>query len=52
LNGPWEGYDTTGTDVAAMNAALGPLLARHGLEVRDRAGIERVVRLLAGPLGL
>jgi hypothetical protein len=52
LNGPWEGYDTTVTDVATMNAALGPLLAHYGLEVRDRAGIDRVVRHLTGQLGL
>lgn len=52
LSGPWEGYDSTATDVATTNAALGPLLAHYGLEVRDRAGIERVVRLLAGELGL
>ncbi|MDF1521527.1 MAG: M28 family peptidase [Trueperaceae bacterium] len=52
MTGPWEGYDTMTTDVATMNAALEPLLARYGLEVRDRAGIERVVRLLAGSLGL
>ena len=52
LDGPWEGYDTTATDVATVNAALGPLLAHYGVEVRDRAGIERVVRLLAGQLGL
>ena len=52
LAGPWEGYDTTATDLATMNAALGPLLGHYGLEVRDRAGIERVVRLLADQLGL
>ncbi len=52
LKGPWEGYDTTATDVATINAALGPLLVHHGLEVRDRAGIERVVGLLTGRLGL
>ncbi len=52
LNGPWEDYDTTPTDLATMSAALGPLLAHYGLELRDRAGIERVVRLLAGQLGL
>ncbi|MFN2323017.1 MAG: M28 family peptidase [Trueperaceae bacterium] len=52
LKGPWEGYDTTDTDVATTNAALGPLLTHYGLEVRDRVGIERVVQLLARQLGL
>lgn len=48
LDGPWEGYDTTATDVATMRAALGSLLATNGLELESRRDIDRVVGLLLG----
>jgi hypothetical protein len=46
LAGPWEGYDTTATDIATMRAALGPLLDGLGIELRSRSDIDRVVALL------
>lgn len=52
LDGPWEGRDTTDLDVATMRAALGPLLDGHGLALRDRGDVDRVVELLMGRLGL
>jgi hypothetical protein len=52
LAGPWEGYDTTPTDLATMRAALGPLLGGLGVALEDRRSIERVVALLLGRLGL
>ena len=52
LEGPWEGHDTTDLDVATMRAALGPLLDGHGLELRDRSDVDRVVGFLMGQMGL
>jgi len=52
LAGPWEGYDTTPTDLATMRAGLGPLLASLGIELRDRRDIDRAVVLLLERWGL
>jgi len=46
LDGPWEGYDTTATDIATMRASLGPLLDGFGARLESRSDIERVVALL------
>ena len=46
LSGPWEGYDTTPTDLATMRAALGSLRARLGLPLETRADIDRVAATL------
>jgi len=46
LAGPWEGYDTTSTDLATMRAGLGPLLVSQRIELRDRGDIERVAAVL------
>ena len=46
LDGPWEGYDTTATDLELMRETLGPLAGRMGLQLRDRSDIERVAALL------
>jgi len=52
LEGPWEGYDTTETDLELLRAAMGPIAARAGLALRDRGDIDRLVALLIGQLGL
>ena len=46
LDGPWEGYDTTATDIATMRASLGPLLDGFGTRLESRPDIDRVVALL------
>jgi len=46
LSGPWEGYDTTPTDLVTMRAAVGPLLARLGVPLETRADIDRVAATL------
>ena len=46
LDGPWEGYDTTETDIATMRASLGPLLDSFGTRLESRPDIDRVVALL------
>ena len=52
FEGPWEGYDTTETDLELLRDGLGPIAASHGLALRNRADIERLVSLLTGRLGL
>ncbi len=52
LQGPWEGYDTTPTDLATMRRGLGEVLSMYGIELHDRADIERVVSILMGRMGL
>lgn len=52
LAGPWEGYDTTPTDLETMRAGLGALLDARGIELRDRDDIERVAGLLRQHWGL
>ena len=47
-DGPWEGFDTTATDIATMRAALAPLLDGYGIALASRRDIERVVALLLG----
>ena len=46
LDGPWESFDTTATDIATMRAALAPLLDGFGIQLASRRDIERVVALL------
>ena len=52
LAGPWEGYDTTSTDLATMRAGMGALLDAHGIGLRDRRDIDRVAGLLLQHWGL
>lgn len=52
LGGPWEGYDTTTTDLETMRAAFGPFLAQQGLTLNGREDIVRAVHLLTSSLGL
>jgi hypothetical protein len=51
LDGPWEGYDTTATDVATLRAAAGAWLETHGVPLRSREDIDRIARLLLRQLG-
>ena len=46
LDGPWEGYDTTATDLELMRETLGSLADAMGLPLRDRRDIERIAGLL------
>lgn len=46
LDGPWEGYDTTPTDLATMNAAMGGYLRLLGGRPESRADIERIAARL------
>ncbi len=46
LDGPWEAYDTTTTDITTMRAALAPLLDAFGIGLESRRDIDRVVALL------
>ncbi len=49
---PWEGYDTTLTDLATMHARLGPLLASLGIELPDRRDIDRAAAVVLERWGL
>lgn len=52
LIGPWEGYDTTPTDVATLRAAAGAWLDARGIPLQGRADIDRVASLLLQQLGV
>lgn len=52
LDGPWEGYDTTATDVATLRAAAGEWLDAHGIPLRGRADIDRIAGLLLVQFGV
>lgn len=46
LEGPWEGYDTTATDLATMRRGLGPLVRTMGEKLESRRDIDRVAAIL------
>jgi Zn-dependent M28 family amino/carboxypeptidase len=52
LAGPWEGYDTTATDLRTMRAALGGMAASLGVTLESRDDIERLAGLLVPEMGL
>lgn len=52
LDGPWEGYDTTPTDLRTMRAALGGLASRLGMTLENRADIDRLAWFLVHEVGL
>lgn len=52
LAGPWEGYDTTRTDLTTMRATLGPLLRLLGAKLEGREDIDRVAEIVRRRLGL
>jgi hypothetical protein len=52
LHGPWEGYDTTPTDVATLRAAAGEWLEAHGIPLRGREDIDRIAQFLLHQLGV
>ena len=52
LDGPWEGYDTTLTDVATLRAAAGGWLEAHGIPLEGREDIDRIAWLLLRQLGV
>lgn len=52
LAGPWEGYDTTPTDLRTMREGMGHLLDELGLPLASRSDIDRAVVLLRQTFGL
>ncbi|MDZ7801776.1 MAG: M28 family peptidase [Trueperaceae bacterium] len=52
LDGPWEGYDTTPTDLATMRAAFGDVARQMGLRLEGRRDIDRLARHLIQTMGL
>ena len=46
LRGPWEGYDTTATDLFTMRAALGDVAGALGVSLETRSDIERLAGVL------
>jgi hypothetical protein len=52
LVGPWEGYDTTPTDLSTMSAAFGELAAGLGMRLEKRRDIDRLAQVLVTQLGL
>lgn len=52
LDGPWEGYDTTPTELRTMRAAFAELAAGFGLRLNDRSDIDRLAHLLVNQMGL
>ena len=52
LAGPWEGYDTTPTDLRTMRAALGGTAAKLGMSLENREDIDRMAGFLMSQLGL
>lgn len=44
LDGPFEGYDSTETELHLMRRALGPFAATLGVELSSRRDIEQLVR--------
>ncbi len=43
LNGPFEGHDTTATELACLQALGGPALAQLGIEPRSRADLDALI---------
>jgi Zn-dependent M28 family amino/carboxypeptidase len=52
LEGPWEGYDTTATELRAMQDAFGELAAQMGATLESREDIDRLAAVLVQRLGL
>ena len=52
LEGPWEGYDTTPTDLRTMRAAFGAMAAELGMPLERRGDIDRMASFLMRELGL
>lgn len=50
LRGPFEGYDTTATEIECFRAIGGPLLQQLGLDLRTRADLDILVPRLADGL--
>lgn len=43
LQGPFEGYDTTATELASLRSIGGPMLSQLGVEPRTRADIDALI---------
>ena len=52
LAGPWEGYDTTPTDLRTMRVAFGGLAASLGMTLESREDIDRMAGFLLDQFGL
>ncbi len=46
LDGPFESYDSTPTEVSLMKIALGPHLARLGINLEGRSDVDKLVAAL------
>jgi hypothetical protein len=52
LPGPFEGYDTTETELRFMRKTLGPLIDGLGLKLESRADIDRIAEIMIVQFGL
>ena len=50
LRGPFEGYDTTATEIECFRAIGGPMLGQLGVDLRTRADLDILVPQLANGL--
>jgi len=46
LDGPFEGYDSTPTEIELMKEAFGPYLQQFGLELNSRPDLDQLVQTL------
>jgi hypothetical protein len=52
LEGPWEGHDTTATELRAMQEAFGDSSGAMGMTLEGREDIDRLARSLVREMGL
>ena len=52
LDGPFEGYDSTETELRFLRKAIGPITESLGLSLESRADIDLVTHLLVAQFGL
>jgi len=52
LRGPFEGYDTTNTELDFLRRAIGPMVEAFGLKLESRADIDRLVQTMVMQFGL
>ncbi len=52
LEGPFEGYDTTSTELAFMRRSVGPIVESLGMRLNDRSDIDSLAALMLHVFGL
>ena len=52
MDGPFEGYDSTETELYFMRKAVGPLATMFGIDLESRASIDLVAQAFISQMGL